>query len=101
MLPKDEEKASKFTAKITVVHTEPRKLTYEGPVLSMDDLPDMNSDQAGLKYWVLPFDAIRTFFCLSRNGENNSFWDVKLIIKAEVHTSALITMNSSKKRKIV
>ena len=86
MVPKDVETASKFTAKITVVHEEPRKLTYEGPVLSMDDLPDMESDQADRKYWVLPYDAAYPFYWCSRNPtiENENIWDIRLKLKVEV-----------------
>ena len=86
MVPEDEETASKFTAKITVVHEEPRKLTYEGPVLSMDDLPDMESDQADRKYWVLPYDAAYPFYWCSRNPtiENENIWDINLQLRVEV-----------------
>ena len=86
MLPEDVETASNFNAKITVVHEEPRKLTYEGPVLSMDDLPDMESDQADRKYWVLPYDAAYPFYWCSKNPtiENENIWDIRLTLRVEV-----------------
>ena len=39
-----------------------KKLTYEGPVVSIEDLPDINSNQASSKYWIVPYDDMKSFF---------------------------------------
>merc|ERR1719450_635256 len=67
MLPNDVETASKFTAKLSIEeedNSDPRSLTYKGPVLSIEDIPDINSDEAASKYWVVPFDVMKSFFSI-------------------------------------
>jgi len=52
------ETASKYSTRITVSPNSPRKLIYEGPVLSIEDLPDMDSSQAYEKYWIVAKEAM-------------------------------------------
>ena len=38
-----------------------RRLTWKGPVLSIEDLPDLNSSVARYKYWIVPFEDVKPF----------------------------------------
>ena len=60
-LPDCVEKASKYTARITISPHSSRNLVYRGPVLSIEDLPDVNSSQAYNKYWFISKDVIIPF----------------------------------------
>ena len=62
MVPDDVETASKFNARITVHGQYQRKLTYEGPVLSIEDLPKIEDKNAKMKYWFVAYDALESFF---------------------------------------
>ena len=53
------ETASKFTARITVFSHASSELIHEVPVLSIEDLPGMDSSQAYDKYWVVSYDEMR------------------------------------------
>ena len=55
------ETASKFTARITVFSHASSELIHEVPVLSIEDLADMDSSQAYDKYWVVSYDEMRPF----------------------------------------
>ena len=94
MLPRDVETASKFTAKLSIKeednsgppNLDPRSLTYVGPVLSIEDLPDINSDEAASKYWVVPFDVMKSFFTIkkyNRGDENPRNYQVRSSIWIE------------------
>ena len=52
------ETASKFTARITVFSHASSELIHEVPVLSIEDLPGMDSSQAYDKYWVVSYDEM-------------------------------------------
>ena len=43
---------SKFTVKMTVAQDE-RKLNYEGPILSIEDVPGVDSKEARVKFWMI------------------------------------------------
>ena len=64
MLPDDMETASKYNMKITVYNYQDAqmKLTYEGSVLSIEDLPNIKDKKANLKYWFVAYDALEPFF---------------------------------------
>lgn len=63
IIPDDAERAAKYSAKMILGldSLHPRRLTYEGLVLSIDDLPDMNSCRARYKYWIVPFEDMKPF----------------------------------------
>ena len=60
MLPDDMETASKYNARITVGRSQ-RKLTFEGSVLSIEDLPKFEDKKAKMKYWFVAHDALESF----------------------------------------
>ena len=60
MVPDDVETASKYNARITVGHYQ-RKLTFEGSVLSIEDLPKIKDKNAKMKYWFVAHDALESF----------------------------------------
>merc|ERR1719450_1196813 len=66
-LPEGVESASKYTTRITVSPSTTRKLFYEGPVLSIEDLPDENSSQVYDNYWIVSCDVIKPFIKFSTN----------------------------------
>ena len=72
MLPEDVETASKYNMLITVSQypDAKRKLTYEGPVLSIEDLPNMKDKKANLKYWFVAYDALEPYFVEMIQGIN-------------------------------
>jgi len=61
-LPEDVETSSKYSARITISPGSPRSLIYQGPVLSIEDLPDKSSSQACDKYWIVSYDDLNPFF---------------------------------------
>ena len=63
MLPADEETASKYNARIIVSHYQDtqRKRTYDGSVLSIEDLPNTEDYKANMKYWFVAYDALTPF----------------------------------------
>ena len=66
MLPADVEIASKYKVRFTVVHAE-RSLTFEGAVLSIDDLPNIEDRKANMKYWFVYYDTMEPFFTIVRD----------------------------------
>ena len=67
ILPNDVETASRYNTKLIIGKNSldirnRSRLTYEGPVLSIEDLPDMNSSDASSKYWIVPYDVAKPFF---------------------------------------
>ena len=66
ILPEDVETASKYNTRMCIGDDlddhHRRRLTYEGPVISIEDLPDMNSSDAFSKYWIVPYDVAKPFF---------------------------------------
>merc|ERR1712227_391840 len=63
MLPDDVETASKYNMKIRLIHPDDqKKLTYEGLVLSIEDLPDFEDDNANMKYWFVSYETLKPFF---------------------------------------
>jgi len=64
MLPDDVETASMYNARITVIHSpdSQRKVTFEGSVLSIEDLPDIEDDEANMKYWFVSYETLKPFF---------------------------------------
>ena len=52
--------ASKYNVRIIVSHTQ-RKLTYDGSVLSIEDLPNIEDKKASMKYWFVAYDALEPF----------------------------------------
>jgi len=70
IIPDDVETASKYNVRMILgPHTRAavdrcnrRRLTYEGPVLSIEDLPDLNSSIARSKYWIVPYEDMKPFF---------------------------------------
>ena len=63
MLPDDVVTASKYNMKIRLFHPDAqRKLTYEGLVLSIEDLPDFKDDNANMKYWFVSYETLKPFF---------------------------------------
>ena len=65
MLPEDVETASKYNVRITVMRFQ-RKLTYEGSVLSIEDLPNREDDKANKKYWFVSNDNWESFITQDR-----------------------------------
>ena len=66
ILPDNAESASKYNVEMYLGPDETsvrqrRKLAYEGPVLSIDDLPDLNSSVARSKYWIVPLEDMKPF----------------------------------------
>ena len=63
MLTADEETASKYNARIIVSHYQDtqRKRTYDGSVLSIEDLPNTEDYKANMKYWFVAYDALEPF----------------------------------------
>ena len=64
MLPADEETASKYNARIIVSHYQDtqRKRTYDGSVLSIEDLPNTEDYKAKYwKYWFVAYNALEPF----------------------------------------
>ena len=88
ILPEDVKTASKFTAKLTTTSQSPdsespdRKLSYEGPVISIEDIHDVNSNEASSKYWVVPCEVMRSFFI--KRDINSKKTIIKFIIQVEV-----------------
>ena len=68
MLPEDVETASQYTVKITVTPDPDaqRKLIYEGSVLSIEDLPNIEDDKANKKYWFVSYDNLEPFLTQDR-----------------------------------
>ena len=69
ILPDDVETASKYNARMIlgphhgcVDSRSRRRLTYEGPVLSIEDLPDLTSSSARSKYWIVPYEDMEPFY---------------------------------------
>ena len=63
MLPEDVETASKYNMLITVSQypDAQRKLTYEGSVISIEDLPNLEDNKANMKYLFVSYDTLEPF----------------------------------------
>ena len=66
MLPDDVETASKYKVRFTVLHdrhqSHQRSLIFEGLVLSIEDLPNIENKEANVKYWFVAYDSMEPFF---------------------------------------
>ena len=69
-LPDCVETASKYTARVTISPYSSRNLIYRGPVLSIEDLPDVNSSQAYNKYWFISKDVLYHFISNEEEYKN-------------------------------
>ena len=61
MLPDSVEAASMYTARITVANDR-RKRIEEIPVLSIEDLPEIENDEAKFKYLFVSHESMEPFF---------------------------------------
>ena len=63
-LPEDVEKASKYNIRLTISPGSPKNLIYQGPVLSIEDLPvkPMKRSEDYNKYWIVSYDVLKPFF---------------------------------------
>ena len=64
-VPDGVETASKYTARITVAPDSRRNLKHKVPVLSIEDIPNME----GNKCWIVHYDLMRPFFDTSTSIE--------------------------------
>ena len=78
-LPDGVETASKYTVKITISPQTSRHLIYQGPVLSIEDLPDIDSSQAYHKYWFISKDVIMPFIT-TKTGADCSTFDISFAV---------------------
>ena len=64
----DDVDIAKFTTRNTIADEpeNPKKMSFKGPVLSIEDLPDANSNKANFKIWFVLFDTIEPFLAMSR-----------------------------------
>ena len=72
-LPDGVETASKYTVKITISPQTSRHLIYQGPVLSIEDLPDVDSSQAYHKYWFISKDVMMPFITFNTEADWSTF----------------------------
>ena len=61
ILAEDADTTSKYNVKITVNPHKHRKLAYEGEILSLENLPDMETEIAKSKYWFVAYDAMEPY----------------------------------------
>ena len=66
-----------------------RKLLFEGPVLSIEDIPDVSDPRAFHNFWAVHYEAIRPFFEIKDKNHDDDekgdqVWVVKLPVNVEV-----------------
>ena len=66
MLPANLETASKYNVRFTVVHGQ-RSLIFEGAVLSIEDLQNIEDRKANMKYWFVSHETMEPFFTMNRD----------------------------------
>ena len=61
---------------------------FEGPVLSIEDIPDVSNPRAFSTFWALHYETVRTFFEIKdkneKKNDDDKVWEVKLPINVEV-----------------
>lgn len=58
MLPDSNHRASQYKVKITIISQEQRKLIYEGNVVSIDKLYNIDNKIENLGVWIIPYNAL-------------------------------------------
>ena len=81
------ENASKY--KVTLVIGNPKvpmkKLTYEGPVLSIEQISSCKNPETLNDSWCVQYEAVKPLFYVEDTSKNNNHvWDVKIPIRVEV-----------------
>ena len=62
--------------------TPERKLMFEGPVLSIEDIPEVSNPRAFYTFWAVHYETMRPFFEIKENDDH--IWEVKLPVNVEV-----------------
>ena len=87
MLPKElkDPILKQYSAKFSIQSKDStRKLMFEGPVLSIEDIPDVSNPRAFSTFWAVHYETVRAFFEIKNKNDDDKVWDVKLPINVEV-----------------
>ena len=88
-IAEDPEVAANYKAKISITNKDSSKeLTYDGDVLSIEDVPfpKGNFTELNRKCLCVPYEIMRQYFWIENVGENNNnVWDVLLKFKVQVY----------------
>ena len=92
MLPKElkDPTLKHYSVKLSIRSKDSiRKLLFEGPVLSIEDIPDVSDPRAFHNFWAVHYEAIRPFFEIKDKNHDDEekgdqVWVVKLPVNVEV-----------------
>ena len=79
MLPEKPITTSSYKVKITVQSEEDRKLIYEGNVVTIENLPSIESEDANLHYWFVAYNCMEPFITIDMNDILSIPIEVKLV----------------------
>ena len=97
IIAEGEEVASKYNVTMTIDNPKvPRKkLTYEGPVLSMDQISSVKYPETLNDSWCVQYEAVKPLFYVEDTSKNNNHvWDVKIPFRVEVTRHGLEGTNT-------
>ena len=87
-LADDPEVAAKYKARISIFNKDSsRKITYDGDVLPIEEVPSHKEDLSILcrKCWCIQYDSFRQYLWIQNVGENNNkVWKVSLHMDVNV-----------------
>lgn len=81
------EVASKFKSRISIFNEDSsRRLTYEGEVLAIEEIPSPwgNFTELNRRCLCIPYETIRQFFWIKDVGEKDKVWKVSLYMEVQV-----------------
>ena len=87
MIAEDEEVASMYNVTLFIDNSKvpKRKLTYEGPVVSIEQIRSCKNPETLNDSWCVQFEAAKPLLFVNRTSKNNNnVWTVKIPIEVTV-----------------